>query len=88
MPIVEHLFEEIEMNYIVELPESDVFNAIVVVIVRLTKVQYYIPAKTTWTAEDVANSYINDIWKLYSLLRHMTSDRGPQFASELLKQRN
>ena len=57
-------FEEIAMDFIGELPESEAFNAILVVIDWFTKVQDYVPAKTTWTAEDVTNSYINDIWKL------------------------
>ena len=81
-------FEEIVMDFVGELPESEGFNAILVVKDRFTKVQHYIPAKTTWTAEDVADSYINDIWKLYGLPRHITSDRGPQFASKFLKELN
>ena len=76
------------MNFVGELPESEAFNAILVVTDRFTKVQYYIPAKTTWTAEDVADSYINDICKLYGLPRHITSDCGPQFASKFLKELN
>ena len=81
MPTGERPFEEIAMDFVGELPESEAFNAILVVTNRFTKVQYYIPAKTTWTAEDVADSYINDIWRQYGLLRHITSDRGPQFPS-------
>ena len=79
MPTGERPFEEITMDFIGELPESEGFNAILVVTDQFIKVQHYILANTTWTAEDVADSYINDIWKLYGLLRHMTSDRGLQF---------
>ena len=64
MPTGERHFEEIEMDFVEELSESEGFCAILVVTDRFTKVQHYIPAKTTWTAEDVADSYINDIWKL------------------------
>ena len=88
MPTGERLFKEIAMNIVEELPQSEGFNAILVVIDRFTKVQHYIPAKTTWTAEDIANSYINDIWKLYGLPRHITSDCGLQFALKLLKALN
>ena len=84
----ERPFEEIAMDFVRELPESDGLNAILVVTDRFTKVQHYIPAKTTWTAEDVADSYINHIWKLYGLPRHITSDRGPQFVSKFLKELN
>ena len=61
MPTGERPFEEIEMDFVGELPESEGFNTILVVTDPFTKVQDYIPAKTTWTAEDVAHSYMNDI---------------------------
>ena len=61
MPTEEHPFEEIVIDFVRELPESEGFNAILVVTDWFTKVQHYIAAKTTWTAEDVAHSYINDI---------------------------
>jgi len=55
------LFEEIAMDFVAELPESEGFNAILVIIDRFTKVQHYILAKTMWTIEDVANIYITEI---------------------------
>ena len=47
MPTGERLFEEIAMDFDGELLESEGFNAILVVTDRFTKVQNYIPAKTT-----------------------------------------
>ena len=76
------------MDFIGELPKSEGFNAILVVTDRFTKVQHYLPAKTTWTASDVALAYINEIWRLYGLPKHIISDRGPQFASKFLKEIN
>ena len=76
------------MDFVRELPESEGFHAILVGMDQFTKVQHYIPAKTTWTAEEVTDSYINDIWKLYCLRRHITWDRRPQFASKFLKELN
>ena len=88
MPTGERPFEEIAMDFIGGLAESEGFYAILVVRDWFTKVQHYIPAKTTSTAEDLADSYINDIWILYGLPRHITSDRSPQFASKFLKELN
>ena len=88
MPTEERPFEEIARDFVGELPESEAFNTILVVTDRFSEVQHYIPAKTTWTAEDVADSYINDMWKQYCLPRHITSNRGAQFASMFLKERN
>ena len=84
----ERPFEELAMDFVGELPELEGFNAILVVTDRFTKVQHYLPAKTTWTAADVANAYINEIWRLHGLPRHITSDRGPQFASKFCKELN
>ena len=82
IPIGERFFEEIATDFVGELLESEGFNAILLVVDRFTKIQYYIAAKTTRSTEDVADSYINDIWKLCGLPKHVTSDRGPQFTSK------
>ena len=88
MPTGERPFEEIAMDFVGQLPESEGFNTILVVTDGFTKVQHYITPKTTWTAENVADSYINDMWNLYGLLIHITSDRGPQFSSKFLQELN
>ena len=85
MPTGERPFEEVAMDFVGELLESEGFNAILIVTDRFTKVQHYIPAKTTWTAADIADVYINEFWRLYGLPKHITSDRSPQFASKFLK---
>ena len=72
----ERPFKEIEIDFVGELPQSEGFNSILLATDQFTKVQHYILAKTTWTAEDIADSYINDIWKLYGLPRYQTSDHG------------
>ena len=85
IPIGEHPFEEIGMDFVGELPESEVFNAILVVADWFIKVQYYILAKTSWTAEDIVDSNINYIWNASGLPKHITSDCESQFAYKLLK---
>ena len=76
------------MHFVRELPGSAGFNAILVVTDRFTNVQHYLPAKTTWTATEVANAYINEIWRLHGLPRYITSYRGTHFASQFSKQLN
>ena len=85
MPTGERPFEELAMDFVGELSESEGFNAILVIKDRFIKVQDYIPAKTTCTAADVANAHIYEIWRLHELPRHITSDRRPQFASKFYK---
>ena len=88
MPTGTQPFKEIALDFVGELLESEGYNAILVITDWFTKTQYYIPARTTWTSEDMANAYICHIWKHYGLPKHITSDRGPQFASEFWKEIN
>ena len=56
-------FEKIAIDLVVELLQSEDFNPILVIRDQFTKVQDYVPAKTTWILEDVTDSYIDNIWK-------------------------
>ena len=74
MPPGKRPWEEIAMDFVGELPESEGYNAILVITDQFTKMQRYIPVRTTWTAIDVANAYINEIWKHFGLPKAITSD--------------
>ena len=77
IPIGERPWEEIVMDFVRELLESDGYNAILVIRDCFIKIQYYIPTKTSWTSKDMANAYLYDIWRLYGLFKYITSDRKP-----------
>ena len=68
MPTEECSFEEIAMDFIGELPHSEGFNASLVIIDQFTKVQHHILAKRTWTLENIVDSYINYIRRLFGLV--------------------
>ena len=76
------------MDFVGELLQSEGFNAILVVTDRFTKVPHCLLAKTTCTAAVVANAYINEIWRLHGLPRHITSDCDPQFAYKFSQELN
>jgi len=40
------------------------------------------------SAEGLARLFRDNVWKLHGLLESMVSDRGPQFAVELMKKLN
>ena len=65
--IAERLFKEIAMHFVGELPPSEGFNAILIVRDTITKEQDYLSDKTTCTAADIANAYMNEIWRLHGL---------------------
>ena len=61
IPTGERPWKEIAMDFVRELPESDSYNAILVITDRFTKMQHYILVKTSWTSEDMANAYLYDV---------------------------
>jgi len=40
------------------------------------------------SAERLARLFRDNVWKLHGLLKNMVSNRGPQFAAELMKELN
>jgi hypothetical protein len=70
------------MDFVTGLPESEGYDAIMVVVDRLTKMRHLLPCNTTVNSEDVAQLYLRNIWKLHGLPTHVTSDRGTQFTAK------
>ena len=64
MPTGECCCKEIAIDFIGELIESKGFYTILGITDQFTKVKYYITTKTTCTATDIADAYINEIWIL------------------------
>jgi hypothetical protein len=54
-------WDVISVDFIVELPESHGYNAIMNIINRVTKCAYIIPMHTTITAEGAARLYLQDV---------------------------
>ena len=67
------------MDFITGLPWSNGFNAILVIVCRLTKMWHFVPCWNTCTAEQFAELYARDIFRLHGLPKTIISDRGSQF---------
>lgn len=76
------------MDFVAELTLSEALNAILVITDRFTKVQRYLPARTTWTVAVVTNAYMHEIRRLHELPRQISFDSGPQFASKFFRNLN
>ena len=63
-------------------------NVILVVCNRLFKITYFVAITEETLAEGLVRLFRDNIWKLYRLPESMVSDRGPQFATELMKELN
>jgi len=86
LPIPEGRWDAISVDFIVELPESGGYDAIMVAVDSAGKRAHFIETVTTITAAGAANLYIRHVWKLHGLPRKVISDRGPQFVAEFMKE--
>jgi transposase InsO family protein len=70
------------MDYIEELPPSDGYDAILVIVNHLTKQAIFIPAKITDTSVELARSFILHVFSKHGLPVTIVSDRGKLFVSK------
>jgi transposase InsO family protein len=71
------------MDFVTGLPDCEGFDAILVVVDRLTKMRHFSACRTDCSAEDLADLFLRHIFRLHGLPEVMVSDRGPQFDSRL-----
>jgi hypothetical protein len=76
----------ISVDFIVELPESHGYDAIMNVIDSITKHAHFIPMHTTITAEGATCLYLREVWKHHGMLRVVLSDRGSQFTARFTRE--
>ena len=74
------------MDFITDLPKSDEYDTILVVIDRLTKMSHFIPCKKDLDARQFATLFMQNIVRLHRIPRDIIPDRGSLFTSGLWKQ--
>jgi len=73
------------MDFITDLPKSEGYDTILVVIHRLTKISHFIRCSKDFDAVQFAYLFIKEIVRLHGLPGEIISDRGTLFTSDLLK---
>jgi hypothetical protein len=73
------------MDFIEQLPASDGFTDILVVIDRLTKQAIFIPTHNTINAPELAKLFVSHIFAKHGVPSHVTSDRGSEFVSRFFR---
>jgi hypothetical protein len=74
-------WDTISVDFIVELPESHAYDAIMCVVDSLTKRAHFIPIHTTINMEGTALLFLKEVWKHHRTPRVVVSDRGSQFVT-------
>jgi hypothetical protein len=64
-------WEEITYNLIVGLPMLDSYDTILTVVDCFPKMVQYIPTTPKATAVDLANLFVNFVWKLHGVMNPM-----------------
>jgi len=71
-----------------KLPLAQGYDAILVVVDRLTKMEHFIPTTERTSVEGLARLFRDNVWKLHGLPDSIISDRGPQFVAGIMKELN
>jgi hypothetical protein len=74
----------ISINFIVELPESHGYDAIMCVVDSLTKHAHFIPTHTTINTQGIAILFLKEVYKHHGTPQAVISDRGPQFVATFI----
>src|ERR1700690_1374381 len=75
IPIPTQPFEGVSVDFIPELPLSDRFNNIFVIVDKLTKYVVFIPTTTTISEKETAELFFHHIISRFGIPRQVTSDR-------------
>ena len=80
IPLPQSRWEQVTMDLITHLPPTSTgFDAIFVIVDRLTKMVHFVPTNTNVTAVQLAHLYINNVYRLHGLPEVIISDCDPKF---------
>jgi len=79
-------WKSIAMDFITDLPKSEGYDTILVVIDRLTKMSHFIPCSKDLDARQFAILFMKEIVRLHGLPHDIITDRGTLFSSDLWKE--
>ncbi|MBW0587187.1 hypothetical protein O181_126902, partial [Austropuccinia psidii MF-1] len=79
-------WNSLSMDFITQLPLSNSFDSVIVVVDRFSKMAIFIPAYGTITALDLAQIFISHVFSKHGLPVSIVSDRGSLFVSSFWTQ--
>src|SRR5258705_10916237 len=85
LPIPEKPWNSISMDFIEQLPSSEGYTAILVIVDRLSKQAIFIPTYDTITSMQLAKLFVLHVFSKHGVPSHVTSDRGTEFVSHFFR---
>jgi hypothetical protein len=75
-------WKEIAMDFLVGLPRTQAtYDAIWVIVDRLTKAAHFIPIKVKYSLDKLTELYLQEIVRLHGVPESIVSDKDPCFTS-------
>nr|KYP38490.1 Retrotransposable element Tf2 [Cajanus cajan] len=84
--IPERIWEDISLDFITGLPRSKGFEAILVVVDRLSKYSHFVALKHPYTTKTIAEVFVKEVVRLHGVPNSVISDRDPLFMSLFRKE--
>lgn len=84
-PIPTRPYESVSMDFVVNLPWSGDYNAVYVVVDRLTKHAQFIPTTTALTSPEFAQLFVKNVVCRFGLPDSIVTDRDPRWTSDFWK---
>lgn len=81
LSVPQSIFSYIHIDFIIGLPKSSDFEVILVVVERLTKYDHFVPLKDSYITAIVAQTFVDQIYRLHGLPRNIMSERDSVFIS-------
>ena len=86
IPIPDKPFEVVTMDLITDLPTSNGYNAIYVIVDKLTKFAFFIPCTTKMNEKQTAKLFFDHLVNFVGLPRQIISDRDTRWRNEFWKE--
>jgi hypothetical protein len=82
LPIPEGVWMDLSMDFVEGLPKSQGYSVIMVVVDRLTKYAHFVPVKHPYTANSIAQLFMDHIVRLHDIPYSIVSDKDIIFVSQ------
>jgi len=84
--ILDSQWDILSVDFVVELPLSSGYDAVMTVVDSVSKWAHFILTHTMVTAEGAARLFLHQVWKLHGLPKCIISDCRPQFVARFTKE--